>query len=130
MEPYTFDPLNFGFLAPKQMPKQIKDRYGNTTFCKVICTTEDGSFWYLCCYQMPHQDRWKFIGGLHDANNPLNQPTHDEYMGCITSEDYAKALLTHLLGTTTNEGTLKYGPERLVAPSQPIPKRKPKQRIN
>ena len=131
---YKFDPTKFGYRPPKRMPKQLRDYLGSKTYVKVICTSEDGSFWYSACHQYgPSDDRWYFLGGLWDANkmqpSGVREPghvSHTDYTGCITSEKYAKTLLIHLLGTTTNEGTLKYGKERLAAESLRIPKRIPR----
>lgn len=124
MKNYKFDPAQFGYLSPSHRPKVLRE-WGlihEHAFVKVICTSEDGSFWYSSCYKYPNSDeRWVFNSGLYNATREDCSTSHTIYSGCITSERYAKTLLIHLLGTTTNEGTLKYGKERLLAKSLKVP---------
>lgn len=122
---YEFDPTKFGYLPRARRPKVLREQglIHEYAFVKVTCTAEDGSFWYSACYKYPHGDqRWNFSNGLYNAAREDSSTSHDCYSGCITSERYAKLLLIHLLGTTLNKGTLKYGKERLLAKSAKIPK--------
>jgi len=117
MSDYQFNPLDFGFVAPDKMPEQIKFRYGSTTYVKVLCRDGDGTFWFTACYQMPSDERWLFMGSVYDNHDPDNAPQSTQYMGCITSDEFARMLLTHILGTASNEGTLKYGEQRMKSMS-------------
>ena len=123
---YEFDPTKFGFLPPNQLPKPLQEHLGKETFFKVIAAHADGTFWYLSCNKYFNDERWLFISGLYDTKPGSgfygNGHTSNRACSCcITSDMFAKELLIHLLGTTTNEGTLKYGQERLIADSLPIP---------
>ena len=127
---YVFEPEKFGFLPPKRMPKPLRGYLAKYAYVKVIAVSEDGSFWYEACSKYPcNDDRWYFTSGLYDVKPGTGlrgdgHTSHQDYSGCITSESYAKELLAHLFGTTTNEGTLKYGNERLLAKSLPVRKKK------
>lgn len=118
---YTFNPLDYGFAT---MPEAHAGEYwGPSCFIKITHRSED-AFWYTVCYKVVKGDdrdhRWTFRHGLFDprkversGGSPWDSPS-TTYKGCITSDDFAKSLLTHILGTTTNKGTLKYGPNRLI----------------
>ena len=128
MMQYVFDPIKYGFRSPDNIPEQIKDYVHRRAYVKVICTWENGTFWYQAIYQ-PYgkgDDRWESTGGVwgaHSENHSYHN-SHVDYLGCITSPEYAELLLAHLLGTTKDEGVFTYGVERLKAPSLEIPEGK------
>jgi hypothetical protein len=126
---YEFDPTKYGFLPPDRIPAPLKEYLGKGSFVKVIAVSPDGSFWYTSAWKYGgSDDRWVFTGGLYDTKRAEayneGHTSHRDYSGCITSKEFAEQLLIHILGTTTNEGTLKYGAERLAAPSLKIPRKK------
>lgn len=114
---YQFDPTKFGFLPPEQTPAVLKHDLHTKSYVKVTGVL-NGAFWYTSCNQYCNTDeRWCFHSGVWSPRNRNNDQPHTIYSGCITSDEYAEALLMHLLGTATNKGTLKYGKERLTKPS-------------
>jgi hypothetical protein len=120
---YVFDPTQYGFLPAKKLPEAAKKHLHKKCFFKVIATDAD-SFWYSACHLIaPGDERWAFDSGVYTKHNGSHTRMVD-YCGCITSPEFAESLLIHLFGTTTNEGTLKYGKERLEAKSLPIPRRR------
>lgn len=122
---YEFDPTQYGFLPPVKMPKCLKPYLHKKAFVKIICVTENGSFWYKSCYRTPGFEVWTFVGGLYNVLND-HHSSSQVYHGCITSSRFASDLLIHLFGTFQNKSTLKYGKERLEADSLRIPRRKRK----
>lgn len=112
---FKFNPLDYGF---QKMVKPLIDYWGPKSYVKI--TNRNGkAFWYTCCFKVVKSDdsdeRWEIHHGLYDPSrsDSFGSPSRI-YMGCITSDEFAKSLLIHVLGTTTNEGTLKYGPRRLA----------------
>lgn len=119
---YVFNPAQYGFLPANKLPDAAKDYFHRKCFFKVIATHGD-SFWYSACHLIaPGDDRWVFDNGVYTKSTG-NHNSHREYCGCITSPEFAEVLLIHLFGTSTNEGTLKHGKERLEAKSLPIPRK-------
>jgi hypothetical protein len=130
---YEFDPTKFGFLPPKKMPKDLKEVEAKYAFVKVICISgkNDGTFWYTSCHKIADgDDRWRFSSGLFDVSRADQydggHTRHSIYSGLISSDEYAKELLKHLLGTTRNESVVTDGAERLEAASLKIPRKKRK----
>jgi hypothetical protein len=121
-KPYEFDPVQYGFKPVSEFPELAYIEHKHA-FVKVICRGDEQQFgrpvyWYTSCYQLPDQDRWHFGSGVWDKSRlDRNHGSSTIYVGCITSDEYARQLLIHLFGTLTNEGTLKHGPERLAAAS-------------
>jgi len=119
---YVFDPTKYGFLPARKLPEAAKDYFHKKCFFKVIAVSGD-SFWYSACNLIAiGDDRWVFNNGVYTKHDG-SHTHHREYCGCITSPEFAEMLLIHLLGTSTNEGTLKHGKERLEAQSLPIPRK-------
>ncbi len=111
---YKFNPESFGYLPWQQVSEKLAGHVNKYAYAKVVCS-HDGSFWYSSCTKMHMDDRWEFESGLY---SPYGYSSCSRtYMGCITSKEFAEQLLIHLLGTTTNEGTIKYGTERMTAPA-------------
>lgn len=124
MTPYIFDPTKFGFLSNKKVPKQLKLRFRKAKpYVKVIVANKDGTFWYTACLQQFQDDRWCFYSGLYNADRPDDTDWgHQSYAGLITSDEYARLLLIHLLAPCRDPDN-KWGIERTDAQSLPIPRR-------
>lgn len=114
---YQFNPLQYGFVELKE-DNPIYDRMAKNSFIKVSARSDD-AFWYIVTNKMAScsgDDRWEFLSGVYSPKKDGEAYHHNnkQYMGCITSDDFAQLLLIHLLGTLSNEGTLQYGTERFV----------------
>jgi hypothetical protein len=126
---FVFDPTQYGFLPASKLPKAARKHFPRKCFFKVIATHGD-SFWYSSCNQITDgDDRWVFDSGVF-AKSTGYHCVHRDYCGCITSPEFAEVLLVHLLGTMTNEGTLKHGKERVKSDSLPIPRKRANKKVS
>lgn len=91
---YEFNPEEYGFIP-----------LGNT-YIKYL---PQDKRWYWTMRRYSYDERWEIRSGVKGDDREIIK-----YLGCITSDEFAEILLIHVMGTTTNEGTLKYGPLRLA----------------
>jgi len=105
---YKFNPSDYNFV---EVDSNLQEYTGSNTLLVKIAT-HGNIYWFLACKPNQYgEDRHHFISGMYDCDRNTYSG-HDVYIGCITSRDFAEQLLVHLLGTTTNEGTMKYGLDR------------------
>ena len=122
---YVFDPESYGYRPPNRMPQSLKDFINKRSYVKIIAAIP-GAFWYSSICQPYGDDRWEIMSGVFSRNS-RNEPqhsSHTKYCGCITTASFAETLLLHLLGTTTDEGTLKHAPDRVYGNSLRIKRKK------
>lgn len=122
MSKYVFDPTLYGFVPLTRAPELLRDYLALQSFVKIVETSTRGAYWYISCNHFDNKiggDRWEFTSGVVNRGRPkIYHIDHRIYLGCITSQNYAKELLIHLLGTTTDSGTITYGRLRLKAESK------------
>jgi hypothetical protein len=111
---YSFDPLKHGFEPITYYPElgfnfSLNDKY----FVKVVCYDyyDELVYWYkvICTspFSLFSDDRIEIRSGSYNFRRPFGywkqSNPRKEYLGLITSDEYAESLLKHLLGTTKNE---------------------------
>ena len=110
---YSFDPLKYGFEPIQKYPElsynfPMIDGY----YVKIVSYSNYGDlvYWYKIISTLiglSPDDRVKIQNGSYDFRRPCEyedqNKTYTEYLGLISTDDFAKNLLTHLLGTTKNE---------------------------
>src|SRR5690606_2751584 len=115
---YEFDPVSFGF---RRMPREFNDYWGNGEKWYKVTEKSDSAFWFVVCRRVVsigNDDRWKIqsAAATNDASGRETTSDHVVFVGCITTQQFAEALLAHVMGTTINEGTVKHGRRRLESP--------------
>lgn len=120
---YKFDPTKHGFEPISNFP-ELQYRFplnNDVWFIKVVAYVKllEPVYWYHAIslsMALHGDDRIKIVSGAHDFRRPNEyeqQGTlHTNYMGLITSDEFAKELLTHLMGTTQNASVLVEGKTR------------------
>ena len=119
MKKYKFNPLDHGYEPISNYP-ELSFNYPiiNNWFIKIIVYDNLGGlvYWYSALSISDIDDRIKIYLGSYNTNKPA---THDNqnkdhlvYFGLISSDEYAKQLLTHLFGTTYNESVNVDGLQR------------------
>jgi len=121
---YKFDPLKHGFEPVSKFP-ELSYRFpmrDDVWFIKVITySTYDGKlvYWYVALslsVGLHPDDRVKITIHTHDNRKPNDHEkqgvSHTVYTGLISSDEFAKELLTHLFGTTQNDSVKTDGLER------------------
>ena len=117
---YQFNPEDFGFEHISNFP-ELGHLFGNTTFIKVIAIGSKDMgravYWYKYCSSsvgMHDDEKWKIGSAYFDEKERDNyRRLKDIYLGLISTEEFAKSLLCHLMGTTKNDSVLTHGKERL-----------------
>jgi hypothetical protein len=117
---YKFNPLKFGYVSLEEFPI-LHYRYGSdfsTQFIKIVEYNNRSGilvFWYSHIQFLGHDDRVCISGSSIDVSNISDRYTsHQEYLGTITSDNYANELLKHLLGTGRNANVETHGLNRLL----------------
>jgi hypothetical protein len=113
-----FVPEDYGFRA---MPERFNDYWGNGDKWYKVTEKSESAFWFTVCRRVnPNggDDRWRFHSAVatNDATGLETTSDHVVYLGCITSRKFAESLLSHIMGTTKNEGVAIHGQRRLDAP--------------
>ncbi len=119
MSEYVFIPETYGYEEVGVFPYQIEEYFGSG-YLKVVVSSPDDhpvNFWFSHCSKYPGDDRWKFSSGVFSPGKPreifeLGCKPHTVYSGTITSESFARELLTHLMGSAFNR-SISCGTERL-----------------
>ena len=114
---YQFDPTDYGFLP---LPDSFRDYWGAAKRWYKVIATGGGNFWYVACTQPFGDDRWSFQKHSGAIGKELSGNPHILYVGCVTSDEFARLLLIHLFGSDTNEGTTQHGTSRLNEVSMPV----------
>ena len=110
---YTFNPLNHGFEPISNFPEMkfnfpLIDGY----YIKVVCYSNHGGlvYWYKVISTLigfEGDDRIEVKSGLYDFRKPSEYGKQSnpktEYLGLVSSDEFAEQLLKHLLGTTDNK---------------------------
>jgi len=110
---YSLNPLNHGFEPIVNYPElsfnfPLIDGY----YIKVVCFSNHGGlvYWYKILSTLigfEGDDRVEIKSGLYDFRKPSEYGKQStpktEYLGLISSDEFAEQLLKHLLGTTKNE---------------------------
>jgi len=124
MAKYKFNPLNYGYEKANNFPElsytipvEHEDWY-----VKIIVYDEYGDlvYWYSAIqlnFGLGSDDRVRIFSGSHDFRKPNDyekqNKLHNNYSGLISSNKFAKDLLSHILGTTQNDSVKTDGIERL-----------------
>lgn len=111
-EIYCFDPLKHGFEPIQNYPElefayPIIDGY----FVKIVCYDNYGGlvYWYKVISTLvglKPDDRVEITYGVYDFRKSKYERQSNpkvEYLGLISSDQFAENLLKHLLGTTRND---------------------------
>lgn len=123
MKKYKFNPLKHGYEPITNYPEleYMFPMMVGVWFIKIIVYSDMGGlvYWYSALslsVGLSPDDRILILSGSHDTRRPAEYEkqgkTHTEYRGLISSDKYAKTLLTHIFGTTQNESVEKEGVER------------------
>jgi hypothetical protein len=123
MKTYKFNPLKHGYERISTHP-ELSYRFplmDDIWFIKILAYNNLSGlvYWYSALslsVGISPDDRVKIFSGTHDFRIPADYEKqgiiHTEYCGLISSDEYAKMLLTHLFGTTRNDSVEKEGIER------------------
>tara|TARA_B100000749_G_C18431332_1_gene468086 strand:+ start:501 stop:908 length:408 start_codon:yes stop_codon:yes gene_type:complete len=110
---YHFNPLNHGYEPISEFP-ELKGLYGKTTFIKVIAIAgkecNKPTYWYSACRPMgmTGDERWEIRSSAYQEGSS-NDCGHTDYMGLISTENFAYMLLAHIFGTTKNNSVMQHG---------------------
>ena len=126
-KPYRFNPEQYGFEPVSKFPELNNGEwFGINTFIKVSAVGEKKMFgrkvyWYLACHLESgplSSDLITFHEHAYSADKPafgkFNEP-RTVYKSTISSDDFAKMLLYHLLGTNMNKNVMTDGVKRFEA---------------
>jgi hypothetical protein len=120
MKKYKFNPLKHGYDSITNYP-ELEYMFPMTAgvwFIKIIAYDDwDGLvYWYSALslsVGLAPDDRITILSSSHDTRKPAEyekqNKTHTDYTGLISSDEFAKSLLTHIFGTTQNESVEKEG---------------------
>ena len=118
---YKFNPIEHGYEPISNFPELeymfplLDDKY----FIKVVAYSDysDLVYWYSVINLLGHDDRIEITSLSYDwrnSNDYENQKQNSikNYLGMITSDEYAKELLQHIFTPLTNEHYEKDGVKR------------------
>ena len=117
---YKFNPLDYGFEPVEKFPELSDPQwYGSDTSVKITAGSWYGRkvYWYLACRPNTHDDRVIFFSHSWDENEydrwekEICWPKRI-YSGLVSTDEFAKQLLYHLMGTAMNKGVYTDGVER------------------
>ncbi len=121
---YIFDPLKHGFEPLSKFPElgfYFPNISSGVWFIKITTYANYGDlvYWYSALSIAKRNigdDRIEIISGSLDFRKPLDYDKQNksrvEYLGLITSDEYAKLLFPHLFGTIKNSSVENEGLER------------------
>ena len=110
---YHFNPLKHGFEPITNYPElEFNFPMIEGYYVKIVCysTHKELVYWYKVIsnhVRLKPDDRVEIISGSYNFSKPCefgkqNTP-RVEYLGLVTNDEFAKNLIKHLLGTTSNE---------------------------
>jgi len=121
---FKFNPLNYGYEPAKlfpelnyQIPIDCEDWFVKVTAYDV----DAGCYWYSAIHVnigTGNDDGVKISSSYHCIKKhygkyDIEPEFNDCYVGLISTNDFAKQLLSHLFGGLNNESVLKRGVDRL-----------------
>lgn len=122
---FKFNPVKYGYwpISKFKVLNYMFPIIDDIWFIKINAYEDFGGgliFWYSAIGMngaIIDDDRVKIYVGGHTTTKPSTFECQGEsrivYNGLITSDEYAKTLLSHLLGTTKNKSVEKEGAQRL-----------------
>lgn len=104
MHLYTFEPEYFGF---RKMPKQYEEYWGQGEQWYKVTNKSETAIWYTVCKLVNADgwdERWRISSAATTIGKIEDTSSHVVFMGCISSQQFAKSLLIHVMGTCKNAG--------------------------
>jgi hypothetical protein len=113
---YRFEPTAFGF---RRMPAEFAEYWGNGEKWYKVTSKNDTNFWFTVCRKViadRWDDQWQIYSAVatNDATGRETTSSSVVFTGCISSQQFAELLLSHVMGTYRNAG-VEEGKKRLEA---------------
>ena len=121
MSEYKFNPADYGYEPASLYPElsYILPIHRIDWFIKVIAYDESIKCYWFSAIRIninTKDERVEIYSGSHDfveEDTGLSMGLNSSYIGLISTDQFAKDLLSHIFGCITNNSVLKYGVERL-----------------
>lgn len=89
------------------MPKQYEEYWGQGEQWYKVTSKSETAIWYTVCKSANTDgwdDRWKIFSAVTKLGSIEDTTSQIVFMGCISSQQFAKSLLIHVMGTCKNDG--------------------------